>query len=275
MPELPEVSVVVNYLKKNIIEKKVMDVLVLKEKLLKNTNENELKNVLINQCVTNVRRRGKYIILDFEQNTLVIHLRMEGKLRLEGSNFESLKHDYIYFKFTDKSELIYNDTRMFGTFELVGLLDEQSLKGISKLGLEYDDKNLTPNLLYSLTRNKKQAIKTTLLSQDLFVGLGNIYVDEVLFAAKIHPLRPSCSISIFEFDLIISFSQSIMNESIKHGGSSVKTYTSGNMKKGTYQNYLKVYGKYGETCPRCGVTKIEKIKVNGRGTHFCPFCQEF
>lgn len=274
MPELPEVSVVINYLKKNIVGKHVKNFVSLKEKMIKNATQEQIKTKLFNQKLTQIRRRGKYILIDFEKNTLVIHLRMEGKLRLENKNtYEILKHDYFMISFEDDI-LVYNDVRMFGTFEFVELKKETELKGIKKLGLEYSDKKLTPSYLLQKCKNRKQSIKTKLLTQEIFTGLGNIYVDEVLFASKINPLTPAGKINLKQAQDIIEFSIKIMEKSIKYGGSSIKSYTSGKNQKGSYQQFLKVYGRVDLDCLVCKKSKITKTKINGRGTYYCPNCQK-
>lgn len=274
MPELPEVSVVVKYLNETITNKKLIKIETIQSKILKNSTPLELNQTLKNQCVNKIRRRGKYILIDFEHNTLVIHLRMEGKLEFfENDEFISQKHDCVYLYFS-KGVLVYNDVRKFGTFEVVNFHQEQTLKGITKLGLEYDDIKLTPNYLWKKLNNKNQAIKTQLLSQLIFTGLGNIYVDEVLIASHIHPLTQSKNLTLEECENIILNSQKIMKKSIQYGGTTVKSYTSGKNRKGSYQQFLLVYGRNGKRCLQCHNANIEKIKVNGRGTHFCPNCQK-
>ena len=271
MPELPEVEVVCRYLRSNIVEKKIHEINVFADKLVKNVSVEELKNFLVGQIITNIRRRGKYILIDFEKNTIVSHLRMEGKWKIQDKNYNLNKHDHIIIDLED-SVLVYNDSRMFGTIEIVDFEDEYSLKGINKIGPEYDDEILTPEYVHSRLNKRKQAIKTALLTQEIFTGLGNIYVDEVLFEAKIMPNVSSCDITIEKCEQIIKWSQKIMNKSIKYGGSTIKSYSSGKDREGTYQQFLNVYGRDGQNCNVCGQI-ISKMKLNGRGTHFCLNCQ--
>lgn len=274
MPELPEVSVVIKYLQKNIVNLKLTKIKILKEKIIKNVASDELEPILKNQKITALRRRGKYILIDFEQNTLVIHLRMEGKLIFyKKEEFTAQKHDCVYLYFGE-DVLVYNDVRVFGTFEIVKLQEENELKSIAKLGLEYDSSKLDAKFLKEKLSNKNQAIKTQLLSQSIFTGLGNIYVDEILLLSKVHPLTKSKCVSLQDCTSIIENSIKVMNKSIECGGSSVRSYSSGKNTQGTYQNYLVAYGRTNLECLICKKDVITKIKVNGRGTHFCKNCQK-
>ncbi len=272
MPELPEVETVKNALKKLIINKTISDVEVRCEKLIKNVSVEEFTSTLTNQTFRDVRRYGKYLLIDLDKNTLVSHLRMEGKYNYYDEIITPTKHDHVIFYFTDNTMLCYNDTRQFGTMELVALHDENSLKGIDKLGLEPFDKKLTKEYLYQKASKKSITIKQFLLDQSIITGLGNIYVDEVLFRVKLHPKTKVNTISIDKFDEIIKASKEILKKAIKAGGTTVHSFlVTGNI-SGKFQNQLYVYGREGEECLECGTT-IKKFKLSGRGTHYCPHCQ--
>lgn len=272
MPELPEVETVRKIVKAKVMGKKVVEVIVKKEKFVKNIDVNEFIAQLEGQKITDVRRYGKYLFLDFEDNTLVSHLRMEGKYNFYNTDYEDEKHDYIIFKFEDQSVLKYNDSRQFGTMELVEYQNENSLKGVAKLGLEPFDENLNYQYLIDKLKKRNPEIKKLLLDQTFITGLGNIYVDEVLYKCNIHPLTKVKYLTEQEITNIIENSIIILGNSIKLGGTTVKSFSVSGDVSGGFQYSLNVYGKQGEECPKC-LTKFEKIKVGGRGTCFCPNCQ--
>lgn len=273
MPEFPEVATVVKTLKTLILNREIETIEILDEKFIKNYDVDKFIDILSGQKISDVRQYGKYIYIDFDKHTLISHLRMEGKYNYYDEFLEINKHDYVIFKFSDNSSLHYNDTRKFGTMHLVGIHDETSLPSISKLGPEPFSDELTANYLYEKIGNKKLSIKQFLLDQTVVVGFGNIYVDETLYQSKIHPKTSVSKISIIDLENIIIAGRNIFTQAIKSGGSSIKSYTISDGVKGSFQLMHNVYGKNGEECPRC-LSVIQKIKLGGRGTHFCPVCQK-
>ncbi|EFF41213.1 bifunctional DNA-formamidopyrimidine glycosylase/DNA-(apurinic or apyrimidinic site) lyase [Mycoplasmopsis alligatoris] len=272
MPEYPEVTVVSNSLNELVKFKKITKVEVNLEKIIKNTDVKNFINSLENRVIFSIENIGKYIIFSFDNDLKMIsHLRMEGKFFYE--NFLSdrnKKHDLVIFTFEDNSKLIYNDTRRFGTMDLVQG-DLSTFTKISKLANLPNP--LDASKIMQKVKNKKIPIKTVLLDQSIVLGIGNIYADEVLFASKINPLSPASNILLKEWKLILQNAKDIMNQSTKQGGSSVNTYGSVNNVQGTFQNELKVYNRATLACLRCK-NKLDKIKVNGRGTTFCAICQK-
>lgn len=203
---------------------------------------------------------------------------MDGKFYYLESFEKTYNHPHVRaaFHFVDGSAVFYLDVRMFGTFELRyhdTLLTTPPVSLLAKTPFE------TTHLdLFNRLRRTTQSIKTSLLNQRILLGLGNIYVDEVLHASKIRPTLPSNSLSLLQVEEVVKNSQKILKKATEHGGSSVHTFTiintkSGNYQKGSYQNFLKVYGKTGQKCLTCSDT-IVKIRVNNRGTHYCPSCQK-
>ncbi len=273
MPELPEVETVKRVLKPNIIGKQISEVIVHKEKFIKNVSEEDFVNQLTNQTFQDIRRKGKYLLFDLDNNTLVSHLRMEGKYNYFKIDVEDSKHDYIIFKFTDGSCLKYNDTRQFGTMELVNYQKEEELKGIKKLGLEPFDDKLDYEYIKEKLKNRNPEIKKLLLDQSVITGFGNIYVDEVLYMTRIHPCTKFNKISKKKVNELIKNGQEILNKSINAGGTTVKSFSVSGDISGGFQYSLNVYGKAGDECPRC-LSKFEKIKVGGRGTTYCKKCQK-
>lgn len=273
MPELPEVETVRKVLKKRVVGKTITDIDVYVEKIIKQPSLISFIDNLSGQAITDVRRRGKYLFIDTTNYTLVSHLRMEGKYFFQEEKLEHTKHDCVVFNFSDDTALIYNDTRRFGTMELVTLHGESELKGIAKLGVEPNEEKLTVEYIKSHIGRKNTKIKLFLLDQTTITGLGNIYVDEVLYKAKIHPETPITHLDDDDLKNIIKYTNSIITKAINSGGTTVKTFSIDGVVDGKFQLELEMYGRKGEECYTCN-TKIEKIKVGGRGTCFCPRCQE-
>lgn len=273
MPELPEVETVRRILKNRIIGKEINDVEVYFEKIIKNPDVNTFIKQLEGQKFTDIRRVGKYLLFDTTNYTLVSHLRMEGKYFYQDIKEENTKHDGVIFNFKDNTALVYNDTRRFGTMELVEKLHESDLKSIAKLGIEPNTNGLTIEYLQSKIKNKATKVKSFLLDQTIITGLGNIYVDEVLYKAKIHPLTPVNHLDENDLKNIIEWSNKIIERAIIAGGTTVKTFNVDGKVDGKFQFELEMYGRKDEECYTC-MSKIEKIKVGGRGTCFCPQCQK-
>lgn len=276
MPELPEVEVVKRFLASNILGNKINAVKIFDSKLIKNIDINKFKKIIINNKINDVTRIGKYLIFKLNDYVLISHLRMEGKYYIINENdFSKLpkQHIMIMYKLDQNKILVYLDTRKFGTLNLLPLDNYLQLLPISKLGFEPMDKKLTVNYLKSKWKNKTQSLKTALLDQTTILGIGNIYADEILFASKLHPLSKPKLLNNNDLKLIIDNARDILLKSISEGGTTIKTFNSRNGKIGNYQKYLKVYSKAGLKCVQC-FNKIQRIKVNGRGTYFCNNCQK-
>lgn len=276
MPELPEVQTIINNLKNiGVLNKTIIEVNVFKNKLIKNASINEFKKFFINQKFINIERIGKYLIFKLTNHkVLTIHLRMEGKLFYESikSNYPT-NHLRIQFVFNNKHALNYYDSRMFGTFHIYIGDDYLKASHISKISLDPLNKNFNASYLKKQIGNCNKAIKTALLDQTKVSGIGNIYADEILFLAKIHPLsKPRC-LSDKNYQDIAKAAKHVLELAIKHGGTTVSSYKWDPKNHGGFQKYLKVHTKQNKPCVICH-TKIDKIKVNGRGTYFCKNCQK-
>ena len=271
MPELPEVETVRRGLAKQILDQEILEIDIRYPKMIL-TGAEELCERLKNQIITGISRRGKYLILEFGDDLrLISHLRMEGKYRLIELSKPLEKHDHISVKFAD-TQLIYSDVRKFGTWELIKTGELVSYFARKKIGPEptYEDFNET--IFREKLEKSSKKIKPHLLEQTLVAGLGNIYVDEVLWQAKIHPETLSSALTNLSVHDLHNCTINILQKAILLGGSSIRTYSALG-ETGKMQDELKVYGKSGQPCPRCGKA-IEKIKIAGRGTHFCPNCQK-
>ncbi|MCP8967421.1 DNA-formamidopyrimidine glycosylase [Ectobacillus ponti] len=273
MPELPEVETVRRTLELLVKGKKIEDVIVTVPKMVKLPDDVELfKHLLRGQTIEEIGRRGKFLLLHLPDYTLVSHLRMEGKYRLHEGGSEIDKHTHIRFLFTDGTELHYNDVRKFGTMHLYHKGEELTKPPLADLGPEPFSDELTADYLQARLRKTNRKIKPVLLDQNLLVGLGNIYVDEVLFRTGIHPEETASNLTAADIVLLRDEIVAVLSEAVERGGSTIRSYINSQGQIGTFQQSLLVYGRKGEPCVKCD-TPIQKTVVGGRGTHFCPNCQ--
>ncbi|MDZ5605824.1 DNA-formamidopyrimidine glycosylase [Bacillus pseudomycoides] len=273
MPELPEVENVRRTLENLVTGKTIKDVIVTYPKLVKRPDDAELfKEMLRGETIERIERRGKFLLLYVTQYVIVSHLRMEGKYLLHEEGDPIDKHTHVRFQFTDGTELHYKDVRKFGTMHLFKKGEEFEQMPLTDLGPEPFDAELTPMYLQERLQKTNRKIKVELLDQRLLVGLGNIYVDEVLFRSGIHPEREASSLTKAEIEKIHAATVATLTEAVERGGSTIRTYINSQGQIGSFQELLNVYGRKGEPCVTCG-NVIEKIVVGGRGTHYCPMCQ--
>lgn len=269
MPELPEVETVKNELKKKLLKKKINDIKIFYNGIIA-TDLNSFKKNIVNEEIVDIKRRGKFLIFELNDYYLVSHLRMEGKYFIKNNTDEISKHDHVIFYFDDFT-LRYNDTRKFGKMYLVNKDELYSNTPLSKLGLEPWDKDLDNKYLKSKF-SCNIAIKTLLLDQGIISGIGNIYADEILFLSKINPIKKGKELTKKELDNIINNTKIVLEQGIKNKGTTIHSFSSlGEV--GHNQYSLLVHTKEGCPCTICG-SIIKKIKVNGRGTYYCPKCQK-
>ena len=273
MPELPEVETVRKGLEKLVLKATIESVEVYWDRIISGPIETaEFKRILMGEKIMEFDRRGKYIIIRFNQWALVSHLRMEGKYEVEESAAPLKKHTHVVFHLADGRDLRYLDVRKFGRMTLAPIGEEFTATGIRLLGPEPTVETFDEATFYKTLQTKKRAIKPLLLDQKIVAGLGNIYVDEALFLAKIHPLRTANSLQKIEVSKLHEAIIKVLGDAVEAGGTTIRTYQNALGEAGSFQVNLSVYGKKGLPCVRCG-TPIEKIKVAQRGTHFCPMCQ--
>lgn len=269
MPELPEVETVKNSLIKLVLNEKIIDVKVFYNKIIKNVSTEDFVKALIGQSINDIKRLGKYLIFVLDDYYLISHLRMEGKYYL-GENEDISKHEHIIFYFENKN-LRYQDTRKFGTMFLYSKdVDIYHENPLNKVGFEPFDERLTPQYLYEKIAKGNRPIKSMLLDQQIMSGLGNIYVDEVLFLAKINPSTPSKKLDITDCEKIIEASIEVLNKAIALGGTTIRSFTVNHVISGRFQNELLIHTK--SECPNCH-QPVKKIFVGGRGTYHCEHCQ--
>ena len=271
MPELPEVETVRRGLEKLILGKKIASLVIRYPKMIK-TDLDQFQKELPGQVIQSMGRRGKYLLFYLTDKILISHLRMEGKYFYYPDQVPERKHAHVLIHFEDGGTLVYEDVRKFGTMELLApeLLEAYFVS--KKLGPEPTEQNFDLENFIGALKKSKKPIKSHLLDQTLVAGLGNIYVDEVLWRAQVHPARPSQSLTRVEASAIHDQTISVLGQAVEKGGSTIRTYTNAFGEDGTMQDFHQVYDKTGEACSRCGAI-IEKIQLGGRGTHFCPKCQ--
>ena len=271
MPELPEVETVRRGLEKLILGKKIASLDIRYPKMIK-TDLDQFRKELPGQVILSMGRRGKYLLFYLSDKVLISHLRMEGKYFYYPDQVPERKHAHILIHFEDGGTLVYEDVRKFGTMELLApeLLEAYFIS--KKLGPEPTEQDFDLGRFKRALKRSKKPIKSHLLDQTLVAGLGNIYVDEVLWRAKIHPFRSSNSLSSQEARKVHDETIKVLGQAVEKGGSTIRTYTNAFGEDGTMQEFHQVYDKTGQACSRCGAI-IEKIQLGGRGTHFCPKCQ--
>ena len=271
MPELPEVETVRRGLEKLILGKTIQSVDVKYPKMI-HTDLDAFCQLLPGQEIRAMGRRGKYLLFYLSDKVLISHLRMEGKYFYYPDQVPERKHAHVLIHFKDGGTLVYEDVRKFGTMELLApeLLDAYFIS--KQLGPEPTEQDFDLGRFKLALKRSKKPIKSHLLDQTLVVGLGNIYVDEVLWRAKVHPARISQSLTAQEARKVHDETIKVLGQAVEKGGSTIRTYTNAFGEDGTMQEFHQVYDKTGQACSRCG-SIIEKIQLGGRGTHFCPECQ--
>lgn len=274
MPELPEVETVRNTLQSLVVGKKIKNVTVMYPKMIKlPENPAQFREALIGQTIEGTGRRGKFLIIFTTDYSLVSHLRMEGRYGVFAADDAVDKHTHVIFHFEDGTELRYRDVRKFGTMHLFKKGEEWKKRPLSILGPEPLSSGFTPAELKRRLSKSRRNIKTALLDQKVVAGLGNIYADESLFKARIHPERAANSLTDEEIKVLHMKIIETLSEAVEKGGSTVRSYVNSLGQIGMFQLELYVYGRRGEKCKLCG-TPLERIVVGGRGTVFCPSCQK-
>jgi formamidopyrimidine-DNA glycosylase len=264
MPELPEVETIVRTLKPELVDKTILQADLRWPRTLAYPSARKFKEQIKGQKIVNVRRRAKYLDISLSEFDLLIHLRMSGDLFIKEGKIKPGKHDRLILKLTDDKSLVFNDTRKFGRAWLTA--NPENVLG--KLGPEPLSGDFTPKWLHAALHNKHRRLKPLLLDQTFLAGLGNIYTDEALHMARLHPLAASDSITAKQAGALQGAVRKVLEEGIRRNGASIDWVYRG----GEFQNHFRVYDRKGKPCPACG-TKIERIIVGQRSTYYCPKCQ--
>ena len=262
MPELPEVETHVRKLKPDLVGKRILSARLLWPRTLAFPTPGKFRNQIKGQRIKNVGRRAKFLVVRLVDYSLLIHLRMSGDLSIRSSTIRPELHDRLILELSAGKSLVFNDTRKFGRVWLT----EKPEDVLGRLGPEPLDADFTPERLLTALHNKRRQLKPLLLDQNFLAGLGNIYTDEALHTARLHPLTLSDSITMEQAEALHGAIQNVLNEGIRRNGASFDWVYRG----GEYG--FRVYDRKDKDCPVCG-TKIERILVGQRSTHFCPNCQ--
>ena len=282
MPELPEVETIVRRMREPLIGKVINDVSIFKEKSFRGDF-----NKIIGREIQNISRKAKLIHISFSGNQhILVHLKMTGQLiyvdqdqRLGGGHPTKdwvltlpSKHTRIEFSLNNSAKLFFNDMRIFGWVKQCS--DEEVAFEFSKYAPDINTNKITPKYLLEKIQNRRIPIKVAILDSKIVSGMGNIYANDALHLAKIHPAQPANSLSLDEVSELIKAMQAVIELGIKSGGATIDNFRDIHGFSGSYQTKVRVYGKLGEPCQNCG-TLIEKTKLGGRGTFFCPNCQSY
>lgn len=273
MPEMPEVEQVRKTLAPHIVGKKIVNVEVNLERLIKYPSADEFCRALTGKTITDVGRRGKYLVLVTDAGQqLIVHLRMTGALIAQNSSQPEPAYAKIKFTLTDNVNMWFTDIRTFGTLYLIKD-HHYYIDGYETLGPEPLSAEFTAEYLQPIARKSRKAVKTLILDQKVIAGLGNIYADECLALSKISPLRPANTLTDSEVNSLCEAVNAVIAQGIKNRGTTFRDYKDGDGNKGENQKYLLVYGRGGEPCKNCG-QPLQTAKVGGRGTTYCSHCQK-
>jgi formamidopyrimidine-DNA glycosylase len=293
MPELPEVETIRRDLEERLPGKKIKEVEIHKERMVKGISPQQLAKELAGKEVKHLRREGKIVIIELkEEKYLLIHLKMTGQLiyedkketvagghsREEETLEEAVggelpnKYTHVIFEFQDGGCLYFNDLRQFGYIKLIEAKELEKIRedqGVDPLAEEFDAEYLADVL-----KKRSTEIKKVLMDQKVIAGIGNIYADEILFDAGVRPDRSASNVSDQEIEEIVDSAKKILKKAIEYRGTTFSNYTDGKGNKGNFSSKLRVYGREeGEECYKCGGT-IRAIKINNRGTKYCEECQK-
>ena len=271
MPELPEVETTRRGIEALVTGKVVEQVLVHNASLRWPVSK-DLNTILPSRRICAVGRRSKYLLLKFDEGTLIIHLGMTGHLRVCRSDDKRRKHDHVELLFTDGAVLRFNDSRRFGAVfwtESDPLLHQR----LAGLGPEPFDDDFNPAYLYHVSRKRKLAVKPFIMDARVVVGVGNIYASEALFRAGISPFRPAGRVSRKSSAQLVRTIREVLDEAISAGGTTIRDFADTDGRPGYFKQSLRVYGLAGKPCRLCG-RPIEQVRLAQRSTYFCPKCQK-
>lgn len=271
MPELPEVETTRRGIEPHILHQQVTAVIVRHPKLRWKITP-ELVTELPQQIIRHVARRGKYLLLNTDKGTVIIHLGMSGSLRITTANQPVKKHDHVDIVFANGYCLRLTDPRRFGAVLWTHENPEQHPL-LKSLGPEPLEKKFSGDYLFQRSRQRKVPIKQFIMNSNIVVGVGNIYANEALFAAKIHPRKAAGKITQKQYQQLANSIKKVLAASIKQGGTTLRDFFNSDGKPGYFINHLKVYDRGGLPCVICK-TKLKMIRQGQRSTFFCPKCQK-
>ena len=267
MPELPEVETICNAIKQSIGSPKIDKFEIINSKLRWKINKN-IPSRVNGQIIKKIYRRAKYIVFEFDNGSLIIHLGMTGQFRKIQYNYLLDKHDHFLIKMSDDSVFVYNDVRKFGSIHWTSDIGKHFL--IKNIGVEPLTGDLNSQYLKNRTTKSKMKIKNFIMDQKIIAGVGNIYASEALFLSKIRPTKVANRLSKLKCSDLVKSIKIVLKKAIKYGGTSIKDYKTLDGNSGYFSQKLLVYGL--DKC-KCG-EKIRNVKISGRSSFYCPKCQK-
>lgn len=269
MPELPEVETTRRGIEPHILGKKILGV-ELRERKLRWPVPEQLPSLLLNKKVLSVKRRAKYLLIEFTNGTLMIHLGMSGSLRIVSSKAPVQKHDHVDFRLQGGHALRFRDPRKFGS--ILWVQDELLHPLLCNLGPEPLADEFTGDVLFSMSRKRKSAVKTFIMDGHVVVGVGNIYANEALFRAGIRPTCAAGKVSLVKYQSLVTCIKDILAQAIQAGGTTLRDFSGSDGEPGYFKQALAVYGRKGLPCVECG-TLLKEIRLGQRSTVYCTKCQ--
>ena len=274
MPELPEVETTLRGIRPRL-EGRRIDHLLVREPRLRQPIPPETAALVAGQTVGSLSRRSKYLLIGLDRGSLILHLGMSGSLRVVDAESPPKRHDHVDLALSDGHCLRFHDPRRFGL--LLWSEDSPELAGLrhpllSRLGPEPLDAAFDGGHLYRLSRQRRVAVKSFLMDAAVVVGIGNIYANESLFLARIHPARACHRIGLDRYGRLVEVVRAVLQASITQGGTTLRDFVKDDGNPGYFAQSLRVYGRAGEPCVQCG-TPLRQQRIGQRSSFYCPRCQ--
>lgn len=273
MPELPEVETIRRALSQHLPGRRIEKVRVRDARLRSPVDEKKLKRLIVGQPIQEINRRAKYLLIHLANDSdLIIHLGMSGRLLLLQNSLPFEKHDHVIFYFDNHTELRFRDPRRFGLVNAVKSTDLEIDPRFANLGVEPLDSKTRARALFEQASHLKKPIKNLLMDASFMVGVGNIYANESLFHAGIHPFTPANRLTSTDWQRLLSAIKKVLQKALAKGGTTLNDFVNSDGEMGYFQLSLAVYDREGKNCQKCG-SKIARVVQVGRSTFFCPKCQ--
>ncbi|HHW40000.1 MAG TPA: DNA-formamidopyrimidine glycosylase [Syntrophomonadaceae bacterium] len=274
MPELPEVETILRTLKPKVLGRTIERVEVLLNKVIREPDAEQFVKDTSGRALIGVERRGKYLLFKLTGSlVMVVHLRMTGRLLYVAPDLPRDQYTHVVFYLDNGKELRFHDMRRFGTIDLIPAGRLKTFHSLNKLGPDALDPSLTRDVFKKRLKGRTGQIKKILLDQTFITGIGNIYANEILWKARIHPERSAASLTPRDLGRLYHAMREVLMTAIDHRGTTIRDYVDGEGKPGSFQELLAVHGRENQPCPLCG-NSIVRVKNGGRSAYFCPSCQK-